>query len=169
MDVLTAIKERRSIRKYSAKPVEEQKLQKVLEAARLSPSARNQQEWKFIVVKDSETRKRLTEEAINQPFVGEAPIILVCCGTETESIMRCGQPRYTVDLSIATAYMILAAYEQGLGTCWLGSFDENKVKEILNIPEDVRVVSITPLGYPDESPAPKPRKELDEIISYDKY
>ena len=169
MDVLTAIKERRSIRKYSAKPVEEQKLQKVLEAARLSPSARNQQEWKFIVVKDSETRKRLTEEAINQPFVGEAPIILVCCGTEVESIMRCGQPRYTVDLSIATAYMILAAYEQGLGTCWLGSFDENKVKEILDIPEGVRVVSITPLGYPDESPAPRPRKELDEIISYDKY
>ena len=169
MDVLTAIKERRSIRKYSAKPVEEEKLQKVLEAARFSPSARNQQEWKFIVVKDSETRKMLTEEAINQPFVGEAPIILVCCGTEPESIMRCGQPRYTVDLSIATAYMILAAYEQGLGTCWLGSFDENKVKEILDIPEGVRVVSITPLGYPDESPAPRPRKELDEIISYDKY
>lgn len=169
MDVLTAIKERRSIRKYADKPVEEEKLQKVLEAARLSPSARNQQEWKFIVVKDPEIRKRLTEEAIGQPFVGEAPIILVCCGTEPESIMRCGQPRYTVDLSIATAYMILAAYEQGLGTCWLGSFDENKVKEILDIPEDVRVVSITPLGYPDESPAPRPRKELDEIISYDRY
>ena len=169
MDVLTAIKERRSIRKYADKPVEEEKLQKVLEAARLSPSARNQQEWKFIVVKDPETRKKLTEEAIGQPFVGEAPIILVCCGTEPESIMRCGQPRYTVDLSIATAYMILAAYEQGLGTCWLGSFDENKVKEILDIPEGVRVVSITPLGYPDESPAPRPRKELDEIISYDKY
>lgn len=169
MDVLTAIKERRSIRKYSAKPVEEDKLQKVLEAARFSPSARNQQEWKFIVVKDSETREKLTEEAIGQPFVGEAPIILVCCGTEPDSIMRCGQPRYTVDVSIATAYMILAAYEQGLGTCWLGSFDENKVKEILDIPEGVRVVSITPLGYPDESPAPRPRKELDEIISYDKY
>ena len=169
MDVLTAIKERRSIRKYADKPVEEEKLQKVLEAARLSPSARNQQEWKFIVVKDPETRKKLTEEAIGQPFVGEAPIILVCCGTEPESIMRCGQPRYTVDLSIATAYMILAAYEQGLGTCWLGSFDENKVKDILDIPEGVRVVSITPLGYPDESPAPRPRKELDEIISYDKY
>ncbi len=169
MEVLTAIKERRSIRKYSAKPVEENKLQKVLEAARFSPSARNQQEWKFIVVKDSKTREKLTEEAIGQPFVGEAPIILVCCGTDPDSIMRCGQPRYTVDLSIATAYMILAAYEQGLGTCWLGSFDENKVKEILDIPEGVRVVSITPLGYPDESPAPRPRKELHEIISYDKY
>ena len=169
MDVLSAIQGRRSIRKYSSKPVEEEKLLKVLEAARLSPSARNRQEWKFIVVKDFQTREKLTTEAIGQPFVGEAPIILICCGTESESIMKCGQPRYTVDLSIATAYMILEAYEQGLGTCWLGSFDENKVKEVLDIPEKVRVVSITPLGYPDESPSPRPRKELKEIISYDKY
>ena len=169
MDVLSAIQGRRSIRKYKDKPVEEEKLQKILEAARLSPSARNQQNWKFIVVRNPETREKLTNEAIGQPFVGEAPIILVCCGTDPESIMKCGQPRYTVDLSIATAYMILEAYELGLGTCWLGSFDENKVKEILDIPEKVRVVSITPLGYPAESPVQKPRKELDEIVSYDRY
>lgn len=168
MDVLSAIKGRRSIRKYSSKPVEEEKLLKVLEAARLSPSARNQQNWKFIVVRDDKRREELTE-AIGQPFVGEAPIIIVCCGTEPEGVMRGGQPRYTVDLSIATAYMILEAYEQGLGTCWLGSYDEGKVKEVLDIPEEVRVVSITPLGYPDESPAPRPRKALDEIVSYDKY
>lgn len=168
MDVLSAIKGRRSIRKYSNKPVEEEKLLKVLEAARLSPSARNRQEWKFIVVRDDKTREELTE-AIGQPFVGEAPIILVCCGTESEGVMRGGQPRYTVDLSIATAYMILEAYEQGLGTCWLGSYDEGKVKEVLDIPEGVRVVSITPLGYPDESPSPRPRKELDEIVSYDRF
>lgn len=168
MDVLSAIQGRRSIRKYSNKPVEKEKLLRVLEAARLSPSAKNQQNWRFIVVQDGETRERLTE-AIGQPFVGEAPIILVCCGTEPESIMRCGQPRYTVDLSIATAYMILEAYEQGLGTCWLGSFDEGKVKEVLNIPEEVRVVSITPLGYPNESPFQRERKALDEIVSYDKY
>ncbi len=168
MDVLSAIKGRRSIRKYSNKSVEEEKLLKVLEAARLSPSARNRQEWKFIVVRDDKTREELTE-AIGQPFVGEAPIILVCCGTESEGVMRGGQPRYTVDLSIATAYMILEAYEQGLGTCWLGSYDEGKVKEVLDIPEGVRVVSITPLGYPDESPSPRPRKELDEIVSYDRF
>lgn len=168
MDVLSAIGGRRSIRKYSSKPVEEEKLLKVLEAARLSPSAKNRQEWRFIVVRELKTRMKLTE-AIGQPFVGEAPIILVCCGTEVESIMRGGQPRYTVDLSIATAYMILEAYEQGLGTCWLGSYDENKVKEVLGIPEGVRVVAITPLGYPNESPAPRHRKQLDEIISYDKY
>ena len=168
MDVLSAIQGRRSIRKYSNKPVEEEKLLNVLEAARLSPSAINQQNWKFIVVKDSETRKGLTE-AIGQPFVGEAPIILVSCGMEPESIMRGGQLRYTVDLSIATAYMILEAYEQGLGTCWLGSFDEGMVKKVLNIPENVRVVAITPLGYPAESPPRKSRKRLEEIISYDKY
>jgi len=168
MDVLTAIKGRRSIRKYKDKPVEEEKLLKVLEAARLSPSARNRQDWKFIVVKDSETRRKLTE-AIGQPFVGEAPIIIVSCGTEPEGVMKGGQPRYTVDLSIATAYMILEAYEQGLGTCWLGSYDEEKVKGVLGIPDSVRVVAITPLGYPDEEPAPRPRKELDEIVSYDKF
>ncbi len=168
MDVLSAIKERRSIRKYSSKPVEDEKLVKVLEAARLSPSAKNQQNWRFIVVKNSEIRKKLTE-AIGQSFVGEAPIILVNCGTEPESVMRGGQPRYTVDLSIATSYMILEAYEQGLGTCWLGSYDEDKVKDILDIPNEVRVVAITPLGYPEESPSQRPRKELEEIISYDKY
>ncbi|NLY68118.1 MAG: nitroreductase [Tissierellia bacterium] len=169
MDVLTAIKERRSIRKYKDKPVEEEKLLKVLEAARLSPSAKNLQNWKFIVVGDKGIRKKLVDEAIKQSFVAEAPIILVCCGTETKSRMKCGQYRYTVDLSIATAYMILEAYELGLGTCWLGSFDEEKVKDILEIPDDVRVVAITPLGYPDEKPVPRPRKAIEDIVCYDKY
>jgi nitroreductase len=83
--------------------------------------------------------------------------------------MKGGQPRYTIDLSIATAYMILKAYEEGLGTCWLGSYDERAVKKVLEVPDEVRVVSITPLGYPDESPAPRPRKPIDEIVSYDKF
>lgn len=168
MDVLSTIQGRRSIRKYSNKPVEDEKLLKVLEAARLAPSAKNLQELRFIVAKDSKIREKLTE-AIAQPFVGEAPIILVCCGAETSGVMKCGQPRYTIDVSIATAYMILGAYEQGLGTCWLGSFDENMVKKVLDIPQEVRVVAITPLGYPSESPSQRPRKELKEIISYDKY
>ena len=168
MDVLTAIETRRSIRKYKDKYVEEEKLKKVLEAARLSPSAKNLQEWKFIVVRDAKTRESLTE-AIGQEFVREAPVIIVNCGTNPSGLMKGGQPRYTVDLSIATAYMILEAHESGLGTCWLGSYDEGKVKEVLDIPEDVRVVSILPLGYPDEAPEARMRKSLDEIVSYDKY
>ena len=169
MDVLSAIQGRRSVRQYSSQPIEDIKLNKVLEAARLSPSASNRQSWKFVIVKDNETRANLAEAAGGQLFVGQAPVILVACGTDPDSIMMCGQHRYTVDLSIATAYMILEAYEQGLGTCWLGSFDENRVKEILGIPEGIRVVAMTPLGYPTDSPAERPRKNLDEIVCYERY
>jgi len=169
MDVLSAIQGRRSIRQYSSQPIEDIKLNKVLEAARLSPSASNRQSWKFVIVKDNETRANLAEAAGGQLFVGQAPVILVACGTDPDSIMMCGQHRYTVDLSIATAYMILEAYEQGLGTCWLGSFDEKRVKEILGIPEGIRVVAMTPLGYPTDSPAERPRKNLDEIVCYERY
>lgn len=169
MDVLTAIQGRRSIRKYSGRPVEDEKLQKVLEAGRLSPSASNLQNWKFIVVRDPEKIRKLAEAAYSQPFVGQAPVILAACGTDTESVMKCGQHRYTIDLSIATAYMILEAHEQGLGTCWLGRFDENMVKTILDIPEEVRVVAVTTLGYADESPDPKPRKKMEEVACYDRF
>jgi len=169
MDVLSAIQGRRSIRQYSSQPIEDIKLNKVLEAARLSPSANNRQSCKFVIVKDNETRANLAEAAGGQLFVGQAPVILVACGTDPDSIMMCGQHRYTVDLSIATAYMILEAYEQGLGTCWLGSFDEKRVKEILGIPEGIRVVAMTPLGYPTDSPAERPRKNLDEIVCYERY
>lgn len=169
MDVLTAIQERRSIRKYSPRPVEEAALKRVLEAARLSPSAGNRQNWKFIAVRDRDTIARLMEAAGGQTFVGEAPVILVSCGADPEGMMTCGQPRHTVDLSIATAYMLLEAYEQGLGTCWLGRFDEKRVKEILDIPDAVRVVAMTPLGYPAETPSPRPRKDFGEVVCYEKY
>lgn len=169
MDVLEALKGRRSIRQYSPRMVEDEKLAKVLEAARISPSARNLQDWKFIVVRDADIKARLVNATLGQTFVGQAPVIIVACGTDPEGVMTCGQHRYTIDLSIATAYMILEAYEQGLGTCWLGRFDEKQVKEILNIPDPVRVVAMTPLGYPAENPAQRPRKAMEQIICYDTY
>jgi nitroreductase len=169
MDVFTAIKDRRSIRKYSDRIVEDDVLRKVLEAARLSPSARNLQPWKFVVVRNKDTITRLGEATGGQSFVGEAPVIICSCATETEGIMMCGQYRYTLDLSIATAYMILEAYEQGLGTCWLGRFDEKKVKEILGVPDEVRVVAMTTLGYPAETPPPRPRKDFDSVVCFEKY
>jgi len=169
MDVMTALYGRRSIRKFLDKPVEEEKLNKVLEAARLSPSAGNRQNWKFIVVRDSELRSKLAESTEIYQFISQAPIIIVACGTDADGVMKCGQYRHSVDVSIATAYMILEAYEQGLGTCWIGAFDEKMVKEALSIPENVRVVALTPLGYGAENPAPRPRKSLEEIVCYDKY
>jgi nitroreductase len=169
LDVLTAIRGRRSIRAFKDIKVEEEKLNKVLEAARLSPSASNRQEWKFVVVRDKETIQKLVPAARGQKFVGEAQVIIVACATESEKVMTCGQNTYTVDLSIAMSYMILEAYELGLGTCWLGAFYEDQVKKILEIPQNVRVVAVAPLGYPAESPSQKPRKNMNEIVCYERY
>jgi len=169
MDVFDAISQRSSVRAYKATDVEEDKLKKILEAGRLSPSASNRQEWKFIVVRDKETKKKLAKAAFGQTFIGEAPVVIVACGTESKTIMACGQPAYTVDVSIACAFMILQAYELGLGTCWIGAFKEDEVKKILKIPEEVRVVAMTPLGYPNQPPSQKFRKDLDQIVCYGKY
>ncbi len=169
MDVFAAIRGRRSVRAYKDIDVEEDKILKILEAARLSPSASNRQEWKFVVVRDKETRKKLARAAFSQAFVAEAPVVIVACATESKAIMACGQPTHTVDLSIACAYMILQAYELGLGTCWLGAFKEEEVKKILRIPAGVRVVMMTPVGYPSGSLGLQYRKNLNEIICFEQY
>jgi nitroreductase len=169
MDVFTAIQQRSSVRAYKDKEIEEDKLRKILEAARLSPSSSNRQEWKFIVVKNRETRKKLSSAAMGQASLAEAPIVIVACGTDVKSIMLCGQPSYTVDVSIACSFMILQAYELGLGTCWIGAFKEDEVKKILKIPESIRVVAMTPLGYPNQPPSQKSRKGLDQIVCFEKY
>jgi nitroreductase len=169
MDVFEAISRRYSVRSYKATDVEENKLKKILEAARLSPSASNRQEWKFIVVRNKETKKKLAKAAFGQSFMGEAPVIIVACGTESRAMLSCGQPTHTVDVSIACAYLILQAYELGLGTCWIGAFKQDETKKILNIPEPVKVVAMTPLGYPNQAPSQKVRKSLDQIVCYEKY
>lgn len=169
MDVLAAIKERQSIRSYKEKAIEEEKLNRVLEAGRSAPSAGNLQQWKFIVVRDGKTRKRLSQAANGQNFVGQAPVIIVVCAAEITHVMPCGQLSYPINLAIATDHMILEATEQGLGTCWIGAFHEAKVKEILAIPENVRVVVLFPLGYPAYKPSATPRKSLSEIVCYEKY
>lgn len=169
MDVATAIRGRRSIRSFADREVEREKIEAILEAGRLSPSANNRQEWKFIVVRDPERRRALAEAAYSQEFVGEAPVVLVACATESRLIMPCGQPAHTVDLSIAFAYMLLQAYELGLGTCWIGAFREETVKEILNVPEGVRVVALSPLGYSTHRIPARSRKSLDEIACFETY
>ncbi len=169
MDISQVIKQRRSIRSYREIELEDSKLNRVLEAARLAPSANNRQEWKFIAVKDKLLREKLAEAASRQYFIAQAPVVIAACATESQSVMRCGQPRYTVDISIAVSFMLLQAAELGLGTCWIGAFDEARVKEILKVPDGIRVVAITPLGYPAEEPGPRPRKDFDQIVCFDVY
>lgn len=168
MDVMEAIKGRRSVRQYSGRPVEEEKLMRVLEAGRLAPSARNNQEWRFILVRDKDKLQQLMEAADGQPSVGQAPAAIVVCGTDRH-VMDCGQPTDTVNCSIALSYMILEAFELGLGTCWLGRFFADKVKKVLEIPDNVSVVAITPIGYPAGEPELRPRKSFEEVVGYDKF
>jgi nitroreductase len=169
MELMEAIKRRRSVRSYQDKAVEEEKLLRVLEAGRLAPSAKNMQDWRFIVVKDPGLRLKLAEAAKNPAFVGQAPVVIVACGT-SDYVMTCGQLTYPIDVSIAVDHMTLAAVEEGLGTCWIGAFYEDKVKEILEIPQSIRVVALLPLGYPAQPPSkPTPRKNLKEIVAYDKW
>lgn len=182
MDVLETISKRKSVRAYADKDIEKEKLLKVLEAGRLSPSAKNRQEWRFIVVKDRETRRKLVSACMGQRFIEQAPVTLVGCAVGTDYYMPCGQLAYTVDVSIAFSFMMLEAAELGLGTCWLGAFHEDEVKEILNIPDAMRVVVVMPLGYPAESlggsfinssirmlATGSYRKPLEDIVFWDSY
>jgi len=169
MDVYTAIKTRRSVRAYKSKPVPEESLRRILEAARLAPSAANRQQWKFVVVQDPERRKQLSQAAHHQSFVGEAPVVIAAVSLDPERMMSCDVPAYAVDLAIAVDHITLAAVEEGLGTCWIGAFSQEKVRRILNIPSRYKVVALLPLGFPNDNPRGKLRKKLEEIVCYETF
>jgi len=167
--IIPAIIKRRSIRAYKDTPVEEEKVLRLLEAARLAPSAKNFQEWQFIVVRDRDTRKALARAARNQMFVAEAPVVIVACAVSPGYEMTCGHPAFLIDLAIAGEHICLQAAEDGLGTCWIGAFYQDRVKKILGIPDDVSVVALIPVGYPDAPPREFSRKPLEEIVSYERW
>lgn len=169
MALMEQIRSRYSVRSYQDRPVEKEKLDVVLEAARLAPSARNVQEWRLVVVQDAGTRKNLVQAANNQIFVGEAPVVIACCATNIDHVMRCGQTAYPIDVAIAIEHMALQAVEEGLGTCWIGSFYEDQVKTILGIPDDIRVVELLTLGYPVDKPKSKNRVPVEKIVCCDKW
>jgi len=169
MDVFEAIQTRRSVRSYLNRAVEDDVLNRVLEAARLAPSASNRQEGRYVAVRDRETLHLLSIAAEGQGFVAEAAAVIACCAAESSHVMSCGQPSYTVDVSIAADHMTLAAQSLGLGTCWIGAFDEDRVRGILRIPGSVRVVVLLALGYPKHPAGPRPRKPLNEIVHYEKW
>jgi nitroreductase len=182
MDLMEAIKGRRSIRKYKPDPVPEEMLQKIMEAVRWAPSWHNTQCWEVIVVKDQRVKSELATTLIHipksnpaGPSMTEAPIVLVLCGIKGVSGCYKGQPQTAkgdwlmFDTGLAMQNLCLAAHALGLGTVVVGRFDHNKVAEILGVPQNVEVVAMTPLGYPAaEGSAPK-RKEISEFVFYDKY
>jgi nitroreductase len=168
LNVIDAVKFRRSVRDFSEKKLESNKLVKILEAARLAPSAFNRQEWRFVLVKDAETIKKLVTEAKSPPFVSKAPVVIVACAKSNGPVMSCGQPCYVIDVAIALDHLSLAAVEYGIGSCWVSLFDETKVREILRIPDEVRVIALMPLGYPLKPlPSDKKRLPLAQLVRFD--
>lgn len=185
MDVLEAIRNRRSIRKYKADPVDDETLEIVLEAARLAPSWANTQCWRFIVVRDSDTKARIAETIAPNPTLGanpasnaikNAPVLIVACAekgisgsfqgkTSTDK----GDSWYMFDVALAMENLVLAATSLGLGTVHVGLFDCRRVESILEIPDNHCVVEMTPLGYPEFQPNPRPRKEMREIVFHEKF
>jgi len=204
MDVSEAIRIRRSIRKFKPDPISEEKIKLLLESARLAPSGTNTQPWRFIVVRDDDTKTKLQRAAHNQRHVKWAPVIIVCCAdlkafkefpVRVDELIESGAlPERTrevfipylekgmstvtkdalmiaaaANVSIAVEHIVLQAVEIGLGTCWVRWYEDEKVKEILDIPDHIEVMALLPVGIPDEDPSPRPRLNLDKIVFSEKY
>ncbi|HUV35165.1 MAG TPA: nitroreductase family protein [Candidatus Desulfaltia sp.] len=168
MEFYEVVRTRRSIRSYKADPVPQLSLERVLEAARIAPSGHNRQLWKFYVVKDDEKRRRVAEACGGQTWIAQAPVVIVAVGWKIPFNRGgyMGEMSFMMDVSIAFTHLVLAARAEGLGTCWIGDFDNSKVKEALGLPDDQHVVAVTPLGYPDKQgfTANTKRKLIEEIV-----
>lgn len=188
MDILEAIKGRRSIRKYKPTPVDDKSIELVLDAARQAPSWANTQCWRFIVVRDNETKTKLASALIGtqagdkvypNPAYGaveNAPVIIIVCAQLAKSGFKGDKPAtdkgdywYMYDTALAMQNLSLAAYSSGLGTVIIGAMDSVTIGNILEVPDGYCVVAMTPLGYPDQEPGPRPRKELSELTYYEKF
>ncbi len=167
MDFMDVVRGRRSVRMYRPDPVPQAKLDHVMEAARLAPSWANGQCWTFVVVSDPKVKRRLAETG--NEWIEHAPLIIAACAEPKKSGSKKDQAYYLVDIGIAMEHLVLAATDQGLATCWVGWFDEQKARSALGVPKDVRVVALAPLGYADETPEPRPRRSLGEIVHRDRW
>jgi len=171
MDLFEVIEKRRSIRSYKPTPIPNEHLKKILEAARLAPSGKNLQPWRFIIVRNPERKRMLAEAAMNQMFIAEADVVIVALSDPTIYSSTGTRRRipYLQDPMIAIEHMILAATALGYGTCWIGAFNEDKVKQIVNAPEELAVIALLPIGVPNENPPPRPRKSFEEIFFSEVY
>jgi len=170
LDIFQVFRDRRSIRKYQDRPVEADKIEQVLDAARLAPSWKNLQCWRFLVLDDHSRKEAILaafpEDNPGRKAIAAAPVAIVACADPAESEVANGIEYYIADAAIAFEHICLAAHARGLGTCWIGWFDETSLKKTLDIPDHIKVVGVTPLGYPDQEPKARPRKALAEIAFY---
>ncbi len=169
MDVLPEILKRKSIRDFKPDPIEREKINRILEAGRLAPSAKNRQEWRFIVVEDERKRAKIKDAAFGQEHVGQAPAIIAACTTNVDYRMPNGQLSYPIDLTFAVSFMCLQAVHEGLGTCCVTTFDEQEVKDLLSVPYGMKVVLLLLVGYAASEPEPSPRKPLRSIASFNHW
>jgi nitroreductase len=168
MAVLEAIRKRYSCRNYLEKSIEKEKLNEILEAARLAPSAKNLQDWRFVVVTDKDKKKKIAEAANNQMFLEKAGAIIVAC-TNGNYVMRCGQAAGVIDVSIALEHICLQATELGLATCWIGAFYPEKVKHIVGIPDDITIVELLAVGYPADKFKEPSREPIEKIVCFNTW
>lgn len=173
IDMLKSIRERRSIRRFKRKSVNENAIERLIDAARWAPSAGNLQPWEFVVIRTPETKKKLAEAALEQSILEEAPVTIIICADEQRSAQRYGERGRTLyclqDTAAAAQNIHLAAHSLGLATCWVGAFDENKVAKIIAAPPQVRPIIMIPIGYAAESPEPRRRRSVEEIMHQEKY
>ncbi len=168
MTVFETIQKRYSCRSYQEREIEQEKLDKLLEAARLAPSAKNTQDWRFVVVTDKDIKAKVAAMT-NRPEVFEkAAVIIVGC-SNSDDVMKCGQAIAPIDVSIALEHICLQATELGLGTCWIGSFKTDEVRRILGIPDDINIVELMAVGYPADSAKKPNRLPTENIICYNKW
>ena len=168
MAVLEVIRKRYSCRAYQEKNIEQEKLSQILEAARLAPSAKNMQDWRFVVVTDREKKHKLAEAANNQAFIEKAGAIIIACSVSSE-VMRCGQAVGPIDVAIALEHICLQAAQLGLATCWIGSFYPDKVRPITGVPEDVAIIELMALGYPADKQKEPKREPIGKIVCYENW
>ena len=164
MDIFEVIRTRRSVRKYKPEPIPQEKMKMILEAAQLAPSAGNRQPWRFVMVHNADKKKEIAKVAKNQTFLADAAVIIAAVGDPEIS-----ERWHDKDVMIAVEHMVLAASSLGYGSCWIGAFDENEVKKLLKIPKKLKLVALLPVGVPNETPQPRPRKEMPEIFFEEEY
>ncbi|MEN3037747.1 MAG: nitroreductase family protein [Candidatus Kryptonium sp.] len=168
MNFFEVLRKRRSVRKFKDEPISEDKLKLIYEAINSAPSAGNLQAYEVFVVKDKNKLKQLADAALSQEFIAQAPLALVFCANPARSRWRYGsrgEELYSLqDATIACAYAQLSATALGLGSVWVGAFDEDEVRRIISIGKNLIPIAILPIGYPDESPEPTPRREIKDLI-----